>query len=107
MNRDSTIRREVITMRRKTGPKPAPPSQEELFREAYMAALTGCCAQFERPTQLRNGKPFFSEGDLELLRARQLCLRAWNVASYSVGLFSQEKEIQAFNDSVNLGSAEE
>jgi hypothetical protein len=65
-----------------------------------MAALSGCCGQFERATRLLNGKPFFSEGDRELQRARQLCRRAWNIAAYSVALFGQEEEIAQFNGNV-------
>jgi hypothetical protein len=89
-----------LNKRRRPGPQPTAPTQEQLFREAYMAALTGCCGQFERETRLLNGKPYFSEGDRELQRARQLCRRAWNIAAYSVVLFGQEEEIKAFNASV-------
>ena len=81
--------------RRKPGPQPSAPSQEQLFREAYMAALGGLCSQFE--VGLPYHKPQNAQGTAELTRARQLCLRAWNIAAYTVGLFSQEREIAEFN----------
>jgi hypothetical protein len=97
MNRD--------TMRRKPGPQPAAPTQEELFREAYMTALGGLCSQFE--VGLPCHKPQNATGTAELVRSRQLCLRAWNIAAYTVGLFSQEREIAEFNSHITTGGAEE
>jgi hypothetical protein len=87
-----------LNKRRRPGPQPAAPTHEQLFREAYMAALGGCCTQFE--VGLPYHKPQNAEGTQELQRARQLCLRAWNVAAYTVGLFGQEAEIEAFNGNV-------
>ena len=97
MNRD--------TMRRKPGPQPAAPTQEELFRQTFLAALNGLCGQFE--VGLPHHKPQNASGAGELVRARQLCLRAWNIAAYTVGMFSQEAEIQEFNANINAGGAEE
>ena len=94
-----------IRIRRKPGPQPAPATQEELFREAYMTALGGLCSQFE--IGLPCHKPQNATGAAELVRARQLCLRAWNIAAYTVGLFSQEAEIAEFNANVITRGAEE
>ena len=52
-------------LRRRPGPQPAAPTRAEIFREAFMAALTGLCAQYEQ-RMLPNGKPCFSEGQSEL-----------------------------------------
>jgi hypothetical protein len=92
------IRRE-ITMRRRPGPQPPEPTHEQLFREAFMHALAGCCSQFET-TPFVNRKAHFCEGDDELNRARQLVRRAWNVAVYSTGMFEQEREVDQFNADV-------
>ena len=64
-----------------------------------MHALQGLCAQFEQRIT-PNGKPYFTEGDGELARARQLVRRSWNIARYSAIMFEQEAEIDAFNESL-------
>jgi hypothetical protein len=84
-------------MRRRPGPKVPGPTHEELFREAFMHALQGCCSQFESPA-LSGHKPHHSSGDAELERARQLARRAWNTAAYSCQLFEQSADISAFNE---------
>ena len=94
-------------LRRRPGPQPAAPTRAELFREAFMAALTGLCAQYEQ-RMLPNGKPCFSEGQSELHRAKQICRRAWNTACYAVAMFEEtatttadeEAEIDQFNASI-------
>jgi hypothetical protein len=85
--------------RRRPGPQPSPPSREELFREAFMNALQGCCSQFETGIFM-NRRPNFCEGAAELNRAQQLVRRAWNVAVYSTSMFEQEREIDEFNENV-------
>jgi hypothetical protein len=87
-----------LSKRRRPGPQPPPPTQEQLFREAYMHALCGLTSQFE--VGLPYHKPQNAAGAQELVRARQLCLRAWNIAAYTVGMFGQEEEIAQFNGNV-------
>jgi hypothetical protein len=84
-----------VSLRRKPGPQPPAPSRDELFREAYMAALQGCCAQYEAPG-LPGHKPLFTGGDTELMRARQIVRRAWNCAAFTCQAF----EISAFDEEV-------
>jgi len=63
-----------------------------------MSALCGLTSQFE--VGLPYHKPQNAVGTQELARARQLCLRAWNVAAFTVALFGQEEEITQFNGNV-------
>ena len=66
-----------------------------------MAALGGFCSQFE--VGLPCHKPQNATGTGELVRARQLCLRAWNIAAYTVGLFSQEGKSQRLMPTSSTG----
>jgi hypothetical protein len=86
-------------MRRRPGPQPSGPTHEELFREAFMHALQGCCSQFESPA-LSGHKPHHSSGDSELERARQLTRRAWNTAAYACQLFEERNTVSAFEEEV-------
>ena len=70
-----------------------------------MTALGGLCSQFE--VGPLNRLPQNATGTGELVRARQLCLRAWNIAAYTVVMFTQEAEIAEFNVNVIGGGAEE
>jgi hypothetical protein len=88
-----------LQQRRRPGPQPPGPTHEQLFREAFMHALTGCCSQFE-VAPFMNRKPNFSEGDAELERARVLTRRSWNVATYACQLFEQSSRITKFNEEV-------
>ena len=74
-------------------------ARRNLFREAFMTALGGFCSQFE--VGLPYHKPQNATGTAELVRSRQICLRAWNVAAFTVGLFSQDAEIEEFNSNIN------
>jgi hypothetical protein len=67
--------KEPLVKRRRPGPQTLP-SRDELFREAFMRALEGCCSQFET-SPFVNRRPNYYEGDAELLRARQLVRRAY------------------------------
>ena len=85
-----------VTSRRRPGPQ-SPPSHDELFLELYKSALQGCCSQYEMNVQPGH-KPYYTEGDGELQRARQLARRAWNTAAYGCQLF----ETRDFNGEVGL-----
>ena len=99
MSTEHDVKRSIV-QRRRPGPQPPPPTHEELFREAFMHALQGCCSQFETTTHFVNRK--------ELGRARQLVRRAWNVAVYSTNMFEdtircasdEEAEIDQFNAAI-------
>ena len=86
-----------IIKRKRPGPQPAAPTQQEIFREAYMRALGGLCCQFEA-TPYVNRRPSYCDGKAEIERAQQITRRAWNVAVYSCQLF----ETDSFNREVDL-----
>jgi hypothetical protein len=93
------IRREVSLGRRKPGPQPASPSRDEIFIKLYAAALQGVAGQFE-VAGLPGHKVFFSEGEGELVRAKKLATRAWNMACYAVNMFEESRCISAFDEEV-------
>ena len=90
------VKRSAV-LRRTTGPKPPAPTADEIFVQSFLAALQGCCSQFERTTAPGH-KPDYTEGCREVERMRTLVRRSWNIACYSREMFAADGEVREFNE---------
>ena len=95
--------REVVkrtaSLRRRPGPQPSTPTHDAIFLQLYGSALQGVASQFEA-SGLPGHKPFHTEGDSELARARVLARRAWNLTCYAVSMFEEDYDRRDFNNSL-------
>jgi hypothetical protein len=70
-----------------------------VFLELYKAAIAGLSSQFEVPAQPGH-KPFNMEGEAELVRAKKLATRAWNLTCYATSMWEENQTITSFNEEV-------